>query len=84
MALVATINDVVENARKAVAGVGLVVKTSATQLVTAAPTITAGSGAPSATEPNGSLYLRTDGANADESLYQRVGGSWVPVYGQTA
>ena len=51
---------------------------------TASPTITAGSGAPSATEPNGSLYLRTDASTADDSLYQRVGGSWVIVYGQTA
>lgn len=37
-----------------------------------APTIEAGSGAPSATRNNGSLYLRTNG-----TLYQRTGGSWV-------
>lgn len=54
------------------------------QLVTAAPVISSGSGAPTEAATNGSLYLRTDGANADESLYQRVGGAWVPIFGQTA
>lgn len=41
------------------------------------PTITSGSGAPSATEPNGSVYLRTNGAAAS-TIYARVSGAWVP------
>jgi len=41
-----------------------------------APTITAGSGAPSASENNGSLYLRTSGL-----IYRRVGGAWEQVIG---
>lgn len=30
---------------------------------------------------NGSMYLRTDAANADQSVYQRIGGSWTPLDG---
>jgi hypothetical protein len=47
--------------------------------VTAAPTLTAGAGAPSATEPNGSIWLRTNGSNGDDSLYMRIGGAWVAL-----
>ncbi len=39
------------------------------------PSITQGTGAPSASEPNGSIYLRTDGASST-TLYVRHGGSW--------
>lgn len=42
------------------------------------PTLTSGSGAPSATEPNGSVYLRTNGSSAS-TLYVRVSGAWVPT-----
>ncbi|HVL67207.1 MAG TPA: hypothetical protein VM364_08080 [Vicinamibacterales bacterium] len=38
-------------------------------------TITSASGAPSASEPNGSLYLRTDTGQ----WYQRIGGAWVTL-----
>lgn len=41
-----------------------------------APTLSSGTGAPSATEANGSLYLRTSGA-----LYRRVGGAWEQIIG---
>lgn len=37
-----------------------------------------GSGAPTSTTPNGSLYMRTDGA-AGSTLYCRVAGAWVAV-----
>lgn len=40
------------------------------------PTITSGAGAPSATEPNGSLYFRTDGG-ASTTLYVRHTGAWL-------
>lgn len=36
------------------------------------PTVTSGSAVPAASEPNGSLYMRTNGL-----LYTRVGGAWV-------
>lgn len=39
------------------------------------PTITTGTGAPSHSAPNGSLYLRTDGT-ASTTLYVRAGGAW--------
>ena len=42
------------------------------------PTLTSGSGAPSATEPNGSVYLRTNGSSAS-TLYVRVSSAWVPT-----
>ena len=43
-------------------------------------TITAGSGAPSASEPNGSLYMRTDGGT-ETTMYFRAGGTWYRVIG---
>lgn len=39
------------------------------------PTITSGTGVPSGSQPNGSLYLRTDGAGPN--LYVRENGAWV-------
>lgn len=81
---VSSVADVYQNVLKFASSVGLVVKSSATQLVTAAPTITSGTGAPSAAEPNGSLYMRTDGTDADDSLYVRAGGAWIAHKGQTA
>jgi|688.fasta_scaffold02225_37 hypothetical protein len=41
------------------------------------PTITAGSGAPSEAQPDGSIYLRT----SNGALYNRVGGAWVASAG---
>jgi hypothetical protein len=73
--------SVTENRRGGMAMVGVGVKSSASQLASAAPTITSGAGAPSATEPNGSIYLRTDAANADQAIYARVAGSWVAIDG---
>lgn len=84
MALVNSIAGVFENLRKPVAAVGFVVKSSASQLVTAAPTITSGSGAPTATEPNGSIYTDTAGTNGDDTLYARIAGAWVALKCQTA
>jgi hypothetical protein len=56
-----------------------VVWTGATQaLIATSPTVTSGSGAPSASEPNGSVYLRTNGAAAN-TLYMRISGAWVTV-----
>ena len=46
--------------------------------IATSPTLTSGSGAPSATEPNGSVYLRTNGA-ATTTLYARISGAWVAV-----
>jgi hypothetical protein len=42
-----------------------------------APTLTAGSAAPSASENTGSLYIRT----ATGALYRRIGGAWETVLG---
>lgn len=42
---------------------------------TSGPSIRAGAGAPSASEPNGSLWLRTDGIGPN--LYVRENGAWV-------
>lgn len=39
------------------------------------PTITRGTGVPATSEPNGSLFLRTDGG-ATTTLYVRSGGTW--------
>ena len=48
-----------------------------------APTITSGSGAPTAAADNGSLYMRTDAANGDDAIYMRIGGAWVPILGHS-
>jgi len=39
------------------------------------PTITKGTGVPATTQPNGSLFLRTDGSSTS-ALYSRQGGNW--------
>lgn len=70
--------------RKAIAAVGLGVRPAATTADASVATITSGSGAPSATEPDGSLYMRTDGSDGDDSLYMRIAGAWVALKGQTA
>lgn len=57
--------------RKATAAVGFGVRSSATQEDADVPTITSGSGVPSAAEPNGSMYLRTNGA-----VYYRSDDAW--------
>lgn len=45
------------------------------------PTITAGSGAPSAIAPQGSLYLRTDGSSSSTRAYINTTGSttWTAI-----
>lgn len=48
---------------------------------TAIPTLTAGTGAPTEAANNGSLYLRTDGADGTDSIYMRIAGSWVALAG---
>ena len=64
--------------RSATGAPGYVVRTSASSDVSADPSITSGSGAPSAAEPNGSIYLRTDGT-AGTLLYRRISGAWRPT-----
>ncbi|MHA1570593.1 MAG: hypothetical protein ACTSWM_02130 [Alphaproteobacteria bacterium] len=50
--------------------------------VTTAPTITTGSGSPALTAaPNGSIYTDTGGTTAADTLYIRIGGSWVAIDG---
>ena len=61
--------------------VGIGVATSIAEAESAVPTISSGSGAPSAAEPNGSLYMRTDASNADDALYSRIVGAWVALDG---
>ncbi|HNH50048.1 MAG TPA: hypothetical protein PKY30_23615, partial [Myxococcota bacterium] len=68
--------DIASKFRRAISAVGMQIKGSADELDTASPTITSGSGAPSESEPNGSLYLRTGGASGT-ALYRRIGGAWV-------
>ena len=48
------------------------------ELGSSGPTIRSGTGAPSHTPPNGSLYLRTDGT-ATTTLYVRAGGAWTAL-----
>lgn len=66
------VDSIYTKLKRALVGVGVVVRTSAASVLADDPTISSGSGAPSGSEPNGSVYLRTNGAT-----YTRVGGAWV-------
>lgn len=72
-----------QNMRSGVAAVGYIVKGTASALPSTAPTVTSGTGVPATTEPNGSIFLRTDGATADEAIYARIAGAWVAMKGAT-
>jgi hypothetical protein len=52
--------------------------TAGIELGSSGPTITTGTGAPSHSAPNGSIYLRTDGT-ATTTLYVRAGGAWTAL-----
>lgn len=43
------------------------------------PTITSGAGVPAAAEAAGSIFMRTDGAAPNQTLYVRHGDAWYPV-----
>ena len=60
----------------------LVIATAGTiASLAASPTVTSGSGAPSASEPKGSLYLRTNGTGGSQVLYVATdsAGTWVAL-----
>lgn len=61
-----------ENLRRALCAVGIHIRPDASTPASSSPAITATTGAPSASEPNGSINLRTNG-----DLAQRIGGAWV-------
>lgn len=65
---------------RSLAAAALAIGASPTDDPTTKPSLTTGAGAPSASEPNGSIYLRTDGA-ADTTVYARVSGAWVAIEG---
>lgn len=69
--------------RRAAAAFGYVVRTALDSVIASDPSLSAGVGAPSAAEPNGSIYLRTDGA-VGTTLYARVSGVWVAIPGTDA
>jgi hypothetical protein len=56
--------------------IGAAGTTAGIELGFSGPTITTGTGAPSHSAPDGSLYLRTDGG-AGSTLYVREAGAWV-------
>lgn len=71
--------DIASKFRRALSAVGFQVKGSADESDDTSPTLTSGAGAPTATEPSGSFYIRNDGA-VPTSLYRSAGGgTWAPV-----
>lgn len=70
--------DIASKYRRAISAVGFQVKNSADEVDTTSPTLTSGSGVPTASEPNGSVYLRNDGT-ASTSIYGRVSAAWIAV-----
>ena len=82
MALLSRDGDLAVKFKKAISAVvGLAIAATSRTAAGSMVTITTGAGAPSASEPNGSIYLRTNAANADEAIYARIGGSWVVIDG---
>ena len=67
--------------RKPIAALGLGVRQAATTVDTSVPTITSGTGVPSSTEPNGSVFMRTDASGAAAALYMMIGSSWTAIDG---
>lgn len=80
--VLASVASVYENLRKATAATGFVVKDAAGSVVTSSPIIQSGTGAPTASTPQGSLYLRTDGTS-NTTLYTNTdgAGAWEAVEG---
>lgn len=76
--VISRLGAVAQKFRKAIASTAYAVLPTADTAVTGAPTITSGTGAPSATPPDGSIYLRTDGASAT-TVYVRVSSAWETV-----
>ena len=64
--------------RNAFSAVGVIIRSSEGATDSTQPTVTSGTGVPSVAEPDGSIYLRMDGA-VTTSLYVRVSGAWVAV-----
>ena len=65
--------------RKGLAATSMGIRQTATTIDSLVPTVTSGAGVPSATEPDGSIYLRTDGSDATDSLYQMIASSWTAL-----
>lgn len=76
MALVSA--RIYQKLRRAVAAYGVVVRASNTSDLATDPTVSSGTGAPSEAEPDGSVYLRKNGASTS-TLYLRVSGSWIAL-----
>lgn len=78
MSLISRLGSPYWNLKKALAVVGLAIKPTARSAVTGVPTISAGTGAPSASEPIGSLWIRTDAADATGALSvaNTAAGGW--------
>lgn len=73
------VSKFVNRLRKPLRAVGFGVASSTTQQDSAVPTITSGTGAPTATAPDGSVYLRTDPQGPTSSIYFWGGGAWRAV-----
>jgi len=71
--------DIASKFRRGLSMVGLALKGSADESDATSPTLTSGAGAPTATEPAGSFFIRNDGT-VPTSLYRSAGGgTWAPV-----
>lgn len=81
--LIANAGEAQPTFKRAVAAAG-VANTSDGDTADLAPNWTTGSGVPSSSQPDGSLYTRKDATDGDDFLYGRVAGAWVPILGETA
>lgn len=77
-------SDIAGYFRSAHSIVGIMLKGSADEADTVSPTLTTGSGAPSATEPPGSVYLRQSTNSATSIYVTTTAGTWVALVGATS
>lgn len=63
--------------------IGLTIDGSSRTRPEALIVVSAGAGAPTEAATNGSLYLRTNGTDGDDSLYMRIAGAWVALQAET-
>lgn len=71
----------IQRLRGAVSFVGVGIKATAREADSSTPQVTSGAGAPGDVLPNGSIYLNTASLTPADSLWMRIGDSWMPLDG---
>jgi len=73
--MASVVSRIYQKLKRSIGAYGFIIRTASNSVLANDPSISSGTGVPSATEPNGSTWHRTDGT-VGASLYSRVGGAW--------